>query len=190
MIEHLQSSKILYVPPHTIQNIKSPAFQLKVQINLNGKQFDAHTLLDSGAEGVYCNSSFIKKYSIPTHAVNRPVYPINVDGTLNKQGVMHYTTILRMGMSIDPNYWETIEVAITNIGQNKILLGTDWLREHNPSIDWGAKTIKFDCCPPYCHPSNVEALDRHTHTLPYSKYSHSINGKPKTTISWILQVMV
>jgi len=51
-------------------------------------------LLDSGAEGVYCNTSFIKKYSIPTHAVDRPVYPINVDGTLNKQGAMCYAAIL------------------------------------------------------------------------------------------------
>jgi len=161
-IEHLQSPKILHVPPHTIWNIKSPAFQLKVRIILNGKQFDAHALLDSGAEGVYCNTSFIKKYGIPTHAINRPVYPINVDGTLNKQGAMHYAAILRMGMSVDPNHWETVKVAITNISQNEILLGTDWLRAHNPSIDWGAKTIKFDCCPPHCHPSDIEEQDRHT----------------------------
>jgi len=67
-----------------------------------------------------------------------------------------------MGISIDPNHWETVEVAITNIGQNEILLGTDWLRAHNPSIDWGAKTIKFDRCPPYCHPSDIEEQDYHT----------------------------
>jgi len=93
-IEHLQSPKILHVPPHMIRNIKSPAFQLKVRIDLNGRQFDAHTLLDSGAEGGYCNTSFIEKYSIPTHTVDRPVYPINVDGTLNKQGAMRYAAIL------------------------------------------------------------------------------------------------
>jgi len=161
-IEHLQSPKILHVPPHTIQNIKSPAFQLKVRIDLNRRQFNAHVLLDSGAEGIYCNTSFIKKYSIPTHAVDHPVYPINVDGTLNKQGAMRYAAILRMGMSVDPNHWETVKVAITNIGQNEILLGMDWLRAHNPSIDWGAKTIKFDCCPPYCHPSDIEEQDCHT----------------------------
>ena len=96
-IERLQSPKILHVLPYTIQNTKSPAFQLKVRIILNGKTFNAHALLDSGAEGVYCNTSFIKKYSIPTsptHTVNRPVYPINVDGTLNKQGAMRYAAIL------------------------------------------------------------------------------------------------
>jgi len=34
-----------------------------------------------------------------------------------------------------------------------------WLQAHNPSIDWGAKIIKFDCCPSHCHPSAVEAQD-------------------------------
>jgi len=145
-----------------IQNIKSPAFQLKVQINLNGRQIDAHVLLDSGAKGVYCNSSFIKKHLIPTYTVDRPVYPINVNGMLNKQGAMHYTTILQMGISVDPDHWETVEVTITNIGQNEILLGTDWLREHNPSINWGTKTIKFNCCPPHCHPSDIKEQNRHT----------------------------
>ena len=56
-------------------------------------------------------------------------------------------------------------MAITNIGQSEIILGTDWLQAHNPSIDWGAKTIKFDRCPPHCHPSAVEAQDRHDHNL-------------------------
>jgi len=74
---------------------------------------------------------------------------------------MHYAAILQMGMSVDPNHWETVKVTITNIGQNKILLGTDWLRANNPSIDWGTKTIKFDCCPPHCHPSDLKVLDRH-----------------------------
>jgi len=72
---------------------------------------------------------------------------------------MRHATILRMGMCVDQDHWETIEVAITNIGQNEMLLGTDWLQAHNPSIDWGTKTIKFDHCPPHRHPSVVEAQD-------------------------------
>jgi len=51
-------------------------------------------LLDSGAEGIYCNTSFIEKYLIPTHTVDHPVYPFNVDGTVNKNGVMRHATIL------------------------------------------------------------------------------------------------
>jgi len=88
-----------------------------------------------------------------------------MDGTINKHGVMRDAAILRMGMRVDLDHWETVKVAITNIGQSEIILGTDWLQAHNPSIDWGAKTIKFDRCPPHCHPSAVEAQDRCDHNL-------------------------
>jgi len=171
-----QSPKLCHVSPYTILNTRSPSFGLRVQINLDGKLIDAHVLLDSGAEGIYCNTRFIEKHSIPTHAIDRPVYPFNVDGTINKDGVMRHAAILQMGMSVDRDHWETVEVAITNIGQQEIILGTDWLRAHNPSIDWGTKTIKFDRCPPHCHPSAVEEQDRRDRNpalrqlLPYDEW--------------------
>ena len=49
--------------------------QIDVQIAYNGKEIDAEAILDSGAEGVYCNTSFIKKYSLPTYDIELPVYP-------------------------------------------------------------------------------------------------------------------
>ena len=67
-----------------------------------------------GAEGVYCNTSFIRKYGIPTYDIDRPIYPQNVDGTLNRQGAICHAAILRMGMGA--RHWENVEVAITNTG--------------------------------------------------------------------------
>jgi len=55
-------------------------------------------------------------------------------------------------MGIGARHWENIEVAITNTGRHKILLGTDWLKAHNPSIDWSTNRLCFDQCPPQCHP--------------------------------------
>ena len=104
-----------------IRNIRSPSFQLKIQIDLNRKLIDAHALLDSGAKGIYCNTSFIEKHLIPTHAIDRPVYPFNVDGTINKNGAMRHAAILRMGMHIDQDHWETAKAAITNLGQTEII---------------------------------------------------------------------
>jgi len=120
-----QSPKICHVPPHTIWNIRSPSFQLKIRIDFNGTLIDAHALLDSGAKGIYCNTSFIEKHLIPTHAIDHPIYPFNMDGTINKNGVMRHAAILRMGMRIDQDHWETVEAAITNLGQSEIILGTD-----------------------------------------------------------------
>jgi len=114
--------------------------QIDVQIVYNGKEINAEAILDSGAEGVYCNISFIKKYSLPTYDIELPVYPRNVDGTLNRQGAICHATILQM--RIGARHWENIEVAITNTGQHEILLGTDW----------STNRLHFDQCPPQCHP--------------------------------------
>jgi len=68
--------------------------QIDVQIAYNRKEIDAEAILDSGAEGVYCNTRFIKKYGLPTYDIELPVYPRNVDGTLNKQEAICHAAIL------------------------------------------------------------------------------------------------
>jgi len=88
--------------------------QIDIQITYIRKEIDAEAVLDSGAEGVYCNTSFIRKHGLPTYNIELPVYPRNVDGTLNKQGAIRHATILRMGIGV--RHWENIEVAITNTG--------------------------------------------------------------------------
>ena len=43
-------------------------------------------------------------------------------------------------MEMANKHQENMEIAITDTGKHDILLGTDWLKTHNPSIDW--KTVK------------------------------------------------
>jgi len=124
----------------------------------NRKEINAEAVLDSGAEGLYCNTSFIKKYSLPTCDIELPVYPRNIDGTLDKQGAIRHAAILRMG--IGARHWENIEVTITNTGRHKILLGTDWLKAHNPSINWSTNRLHFDRCPPQCHSIEQDPMIR------------------------------
>jgi len=97
-----------------IQNIRHPSMQIDVQIVYNRKEINAEAILDSRAEGIYCNTNFIKKYGLPTYDIELPIYPRNVDGTLNKQGAIRHAAILQMG--IGTRHWENIEVAITNTG--------------------------------------------------------------------------
>ena len=124
--------------------------QIDVQIVHNRKEIDAQAVLDSGAEGVYCNTSFIQKYGIPTYDIDRPIYPRNVNGTLNRQGAIRHAAILQMGMGA--RHWENVKVAITNTRRHEILLGTDWLKAHNPNINWETNKLCFDRCPPQCYP--------------------------------------
>jgi hypothetical protein len=117
----------------------------------NGRQIDAYAILDSGAEGVYCNKTFIDKHKIPTHTLEHPVYARNVDGMLNKHGIIRHAAILQMEMGT--KHREDIEVAITNTGHHDLLLGTDWLKAHNPSIDWTQNKLLLNRCSTLCFPT-------------------------------------
>ena len=36
---------------------------------------------------------------------------------------------------------------ISNLGKDDIILGTDWLKYHDPSIRWRHREVHFDWCP-------------------------------------------
>jgi Aspartyl protease len=59
-----------------------------------GGKIDAKALLDSGAEGVYINTNYVKKHQLPLRNLATPIYPRNVDGTPNKNGAIRHAAIL------------------------------------------------------------------------------------------------
>jgi len=94
----------------------------------------------------------------------KPIYPRNVNGTLTKQGPIRHTAILRMEMGEE--HKETTEMAVTNIGQHNILLGTDWFRAHNPQIDWAKNNLRLNCCPTSCYPNYPDEMSELAQLLP------------------------
>jgi len=163
-LRNLQVPKTPHVPVDMIRNICSPSIRVKVQIVCHGRKIDAHAILDSGAEGVYCNISFINAHKIPSTTLAKPIYPRNVDGTMNKQGPIRHTAILRMEMGEE--HKETTEMAVTNIGRHDILLGTDWFRAHNPQIDWAKNNLHLDRCPTSCYPNHPDETSELAQLLP------------------------
>jgi len=147
-----------------IRNIRSPSIRVKVRIICHRRKIDAHAILNSGAEGVYCNISFVNTHKIPMTTLAKPIYPRNVDGTMNKQGPICHTAILRMEMGEE--HKETIEMAVTNIGWHDILLGTDWFRAHNPQIDWAKNNLRLDRCPTSCYPNYLDEMSELAQLLP------------------------
>ena len=45
---------------------------------------------------------------------------------------------------------ELAKFYIAKIGKEDIILGTDWLLEHNPEVDWHTYRLHFTRCPPSC----------------------------------------
>jgi len=146
----LQSEKATNVTVDMVWNNRSHSIWIPVQIVSEKGKTDAKALLDSGAEGIYINANYVKKHQFPLQDLRIPIYPRNVDRTPKKNGAIRYAAILRMEMG--DNYRERIMFLVTDTGNHNILLGMDWLKAHNPNIDWTQNTIHMDRCPPLCRP--------------------------------------
>ena len=55
-------------------------------------------------------------------------------------------------MEMGDDHREQVLFLVTDTGNHDILLGTDWLKAHNPNIDWANNRIHMDRCPALCRP--------------------------------------
>jgi len=77
-----------------------------------------------------------------TLSCNIPV--LNVDGSPNKAEqiskvvdiVLHYKT-----------HSKRMLLAISGLGKQSLILGYDWLKDHNPRIDWEKGEVEMTCYP-------------------------------------------
>ena len=76
-------------------------------------------------------------YKLP---VPIPVY--NADRSINSIGSIREFAIVKMRIG---DHSKQIAMAMSNLSTHPIFLGYDWLRKHNPQIDWKVKTLQFMC---------------------------------------------
>jgi RNase H-like domain found in reverse transcriptase/Reverse transcriptase (RNA-dependent DNA polymerase)/Integrase zinc binding domain len=48
------------------------------------------------------------------------------------------------------DHMERIHLAVSNLGKTELFIGHEWLKKHNPNIDWRMSTLTFDRCPKEC----------------------------------------
>ena len=76
---------------------------------------------------------------------------------MSKQGIIRHAAILRTEMGT--RHKEYIEMAIINTGNHDILLGTNWLKAHNPSIDWTWNKLILNRCTNSCFSTKQGSSD-------------------------------
>jgi hypothetical protein len=54
------------------------------------------------------------------------------------------------------NHLEHTQLAIMHLGKQSLILGYNWLCNHNPEINWQTKDVKMSCCPVQCSTCRVE----------------------------------
>ncbi|GLB35238.1 putative retrotransposable element tf2 155 kda protein type 1-like [Lyophyllum shimeji] len=110
-------------------------------------------LLDSGASGLFLHIRFVREHGITTRTLSRPIPVKNVDGTANATGAI--TEVVDLVLRYN-GHSERVVFAVTDLGEQDMILGYTWLKEHNPEIDWAAGTASMSRCPARCQTCREE----------------------------------
>jgi len=82
------------------------------------------------------------------------------------------------------NHKERVMFLVTDTENHNILLETDWLKVHNPNIDWANNWIHMDQCSPLC---KLRRTPRPTiaYLLPTCKWEEQIDDNMDIAINSI-----
>ncbi|GLB45151.1 putative retrotransposable element tf2 155 kda protein type 1-like [Lyophyllum shimeji] len=110
-------------------------------------------LLDSGASGLFLHIRFVREHGLTTRTLSRPIPVNNVDGTANAASAI--TEVVDLVLRYN-GHSERVVFAVTDLGEQDMILGYTWLKEHNPEIDWAAGTVSMSRCPAHCQTCREE----------------------------------
>ncbi|SJL18393.1 uncharacterized protein ARMOST_21981 [Armillaria ostoyae] len=137
----------LHEPPRYLRRRQSSSrdFMLNVQLTTltNRQVLATRGLIDSGCTSSAINRSFVQKHRLDTVKTAIPIIVYNADGSRNKDGDI--TEYVEVHLTIG-NHEERIDLAVTNLGAKDLYLGHDWLKRHNPVINWETGTVIFGRC--------------------------------------------
>ncbi|SJL18609.1 uncharacterized protein ARMOST_22206 [Armillaria ostoyae] len=137
----------LHEPPRYLRRRQSSSrdFMLNVQLTTltNRQVFSTRGLVDSGCTSSAINRSFVQKHHLDTVKTAIPIIIYNADGSRNKGGDI--TEYVEVRLTIG-NHEERIDLAVTDLGAKDLYLGHDWLKRHNPVINWETGTVIFGRC--------------------------------------------
>jgi len=111
------------------------------------KLHSVKALLDSGATESFIDWDFVHLKGINTRTLSCNILVFNVNGFPNKAGqiskvidvLLHYKT-----------HSERILLAISGLEKQSLILGYNWLKDHNPKVNWEKREVEMTCCSLQC----------------------------------------
>jgi hypothetical protein len=128
---------------------------LRIFLHSKSKRAKAVALLNSGATENFMSLDYTKYLHLPIKTLKEPRKLFNVDRTPNCAGDLKYFTDLttRTGMQST-----TLRYFLSDLGDNKVILGYPWFTATQPKIDWAKGWIAYDQLPiVLCAPNAAKA---------------------------------
>jgi hypothetical protein len=113
-------------------------------------------LIDCSATGCFISIEWAKLNNVPTCPLSKLILVYNIDSTANDASAI--IDIADIILCYE-NHSEHTQLAVTHLGKQSLILGYNWLQNHNPEINWQTKDVKMSCCPLQCSTCRVE--DKH-----------------------------
>jgi len=137
----------------SVYNLDNKDMLRKIMVKIGLKRIDTQegiiveALLDSRAMGLVMSSEFTRKQGFKLKKIENPIYVRNMDGTLNKEGLIENM------VKVNIYYQEHKErTKIDVIGGQKwnVILRMLWLARYNSEIDWRIGEVKMTRCLEEC----------------------------------------
>jgi len=113
----------------------------------NHKGVAVRALLDSGATGLFIDTTFAREKGFKMEKLKKPLLVRNVDGTVNAEGAITHQVEYNMFFK---EHVERARMDVCNLGKTEMILGMPWLAAHNPEINWKKGEVEMTHCPPIC----------------------------------------
>ena len=94
--------------------------------------YSIKALLDSGATGSFIDRDFVRSKGINTWTLSRNILVFNVDGSPNKAGQISEVVDVVLCYK---THSKRMLLAISGLGKQSLILGYNWLKDHNPKVD-------------------------------------------------------
>ena len=110
-------------------------------------------LLDSGATRSFIDRDFVHSKEINTQILSHNILVFNVDGSLNEAGQISKVIDILLCYK---THSERMLLAVSGLGKQSLILGYNWLKDHNPKVDWEKRGVEMTCCPLWCEGERAE----------------------------------
>jgi len=104
-------------------------------------------LLDCRATGSLIDRDFVHSKGMNTRTLSHNIPIFNVDSSPNKAGQISEVVDVVLCYK---THSERMLLAISRLGKQSLILGYDWLKDHNPRIDWEKGEVEMTRCPLRC----------------------------------------
>jgi len=117
---------------------------VEIRTTDTSKLHSVKALLDCGATRSFIDRDFVRSKGINTRTLSCNILVFNVDSSPNEAGQISEVVdvVLRY-----KTHSKRMLLAVSGLGKQSLILGYDWLKDHNPRIDWEKGEVEMTRCP-------------------------------------------